>query len=433
MFENLSLQINKIIKGLQGKERIDEENIAGALKQIRRALVAADVHFKLAKELTQSIKAEALGQELHLKVSPGEFFTTLVLDELTRFMGSSKQELKLEGDPAVVLVAGLQGAGKTTFVGKLAHRFKKEGKKPLLVACDIYRPAAITQLQTLGSQIDLPVYADTDSKDPLKIAAKALEQAKEAGHDVVIVDTAGRLSVDEAMMEEVAALKASLKPSETLFVVDAMMGQAAVDIAASFNERLDFDGIVLTKMDGDTRGGAAISVKKVTDKPIKLVSTGEKMEDLEDFHPDRISKRILGMGDVVSLVEKAQEVFDEEEARQIKKRIHEERFDYNDFRTQIRALKKLGSLETIMDKLPGNIPKFSAASGDEMLRGFEIIIASMTPGEREARHTLTPARKRRIAAGSGRPLSDVNKLCKHFFDIVKMMKKKGNDLHSLNG
>ena len=423
MFDSLSVRLDKAIKNLKGQGRITEINVATTVKEIRKALIEADVNFKVAKQVTDKIREEALGRDVLAAVSPGQLLTKIVDEELTQMMGSTNAPIEIKGDPAVVLISGLQGSGKTTFCGKLAKMLKGQGKTVMLAACDIYRPAAIEQLKVLGEQIDVEVYAEPENKDAIKIARNALKHAKATGKKVLIVDTAGRLAVDEEMMNEISALKDELKPSETLFVVDSMTGQDAVNTAKTFNERLNFDGVVLTKLDGDTRGGAALSIRAVVDKPIKLISAGEKMEDIDLFHPDRMASRILGMGDVVSLVEKAQETFDEEEARRLTKKIRKNEFDLNDFLGQLEQIKKMGNVKDLMGMIPGMGKAMKDVDLDnESFTPIESIIKSMTPNERANPDLLNGSRRKRIAGGSGTSVQEVNNLMKQFGDMRKMMK-----------
>ena len=424
MFENLTDKLERSFRLLKGEGRITEINVAETLKEIRRALIDADVNYKVAKTFTDQVKEKALGQDVLRSVKPGQMMTKIVRDELAALMGGTAADVRLDGTPAVVLIAGLQGSGKTTFSGKLASFLKsKKGRQVLLVAGDVYRPAAIDQLQVLGRQIGVEGYTEEGNRNPVQIAGNAVRYARQKSFNTVIVDTAGRLAVDEAMMEEIAAVKAAVKPSETLFVVDAMTGQDAVNTAREFNERLDFDGVVLTKLDGDTRGGAAISIRSVVDKPLKFISSGEKMDTLQVFHPERMADRILGMGDVVSLVERAQEQYDEEEARRLKKKIVKDQFDFNDFMAQIAQIKKMGNLKDLASMIPGvgkalkdvDIP-------EDAFKQTEAIISSMTPAEREHPEIINARRRERIAQGSGTTMADVNRLMKQFEQTRKMMK-----------
>ena len=424
MFENLTDKLERSFRLLKGEGRITEINVAETLKEIRRALIDADVNYKVAKTFTDQVKEKALGQDVLRSVKPGQMMTKIVRDELAALMGGTAADVRLDGTPAVVLIAGLQGSGKTTFSGKLASFLKsKKGRQVLLVAGDVYRPAAIDQSQVLGRQIGVEVYTEEGNRNPVQIAENAVRYARQKSFNTVIVDTAGRLAVDEAMMEEIAAVKAAVKPSETLFVVDAMTGQDAVNTAREFNERLDFDGVVLTKLDGDTRGGAAISIRSVVDKPLKFISSGEKMDTLQVFHPERMADRILGMGDVVSLVERAQEQYDEEEARRLKKKIVKDQFDFNDFMAQIAQIKKMGNLKDLASMIPGvgkalkdvDIP-------EDAFKQTEAIISSMTPAEREHPEIINARRRERIAQGSGTTMADVNRLMKQFEQTRKMMK-----------
>ena len=424
MFENLTAKLERSFKILKGEGRITEINIAETLKEIRRALIDADVNYKVAKTFTDEVKQKALGQDVLRSVKPGQMMTKIVRDELAALMGGTATDVKLEGTPAVILIAGLQGSGKTTFSGKLASYLKsKKGRQVLLVAGDVYRPAAIDQLKILGETVGVEVYTEPGNNNPVQIAENAIKYAKQKSYNTVIVDTAGRLAVDEAMMVEITAIKAAVNPSETLFVVDSMTGQDAVNTAKEFNDRLDFDGVVLTKLDGDTRGGAAISIRSVVDKPLKFISSGEKMDALQVFHPERMADRILGMGDVVSLVERAQEQFDEEEARKLKKKLMKNQFNFNDFRDQINQVKKMGNLKDLASMIPGmgkalkdiDIP-------DDAFKQTEAIIDSMTPAERENPEIINASRRERIAKGSGTQLADVNRLIKQFDQTRKMMK-----------
>lgn len=423
MFDNLSTKLDRAFKTLKGQGSITEVNVATTVKEIRRALIDADVNYKVAKSVTDDIKEKALGQDVLIAVSPGQLLTKIVQEELTTLMGGAHININTTGSPAVILISGLQGSGKTTFSGKLANYLKKEGKQVLLTACDIYRPAAIDQLKVLGEQTDVEVYAEPENKNALDIAKNAVKHAKANGKSIVIVDTAGRLAVDEQMMNEISELKKSLKPAETLFVVDAMTGQDAVNTAKTFNERLDFDGVVLTKLDGDTRGGAAISIRTVVDKPIKFISTGEKMEAIDLFHPDRMASRILGMGDVVSLVEKAQQTFDEEEARALNKKIRKNQFDFNDFLSQLEQIKKMGNIKDLMGMIPGMGKAMKGIDiDDDSFKPIEAMIKSMTKKERENPEILNGSRRKRIAMGSGSSVQQVNNLLKQFGDMKKMMK-----------
>lgn len=426
MFENLSEKIERSFKLLKGEGKITEINIAEALKDIRRALLDADVSYKIAKQFCDDVKKKALGQNVLTAVKPQQMIVKIVHDELAALMGSEYSDINIKGQPAVVLVAGLNGSGKTTFCGKLALNIKsKRGTKVLLAACDTFRPAAIEQLKTLGAQVGVTVYTEEGVKDPISIAKNAIHKAKAEGYPVVIVDTAGRLAVDKELMDEISALHAAVKPSETLFVVDAMTGQDAVETARAFNERLDFDGVVLTKMDGDTRGGAALSIRAVTGKPIKFISTGEKMEALDVFHPERIADRILGMGDVVSLVEKAQEAYDEKEARELKKKLAKDQFTLMDFYNQIQQVKKMGDIKELASMIPGvgKAIKDVDIDNEKAFKGIEAIIMSMTPAERERPEIINGSRRKRIADGSGTSLQEVNKLLKQFEGTRKAMKQ----------
>ena len=422
MFENLTDKLERSFKILKGEGRITEINVAETLKEIRRALIDADVNYKVAKTFTDTVKQKALGQDVLKSVKPGQMLTKIVRDELAQLMGGTATDIRLEGTPAVILIAGLQGSGKTTFSGKLAAYIKsKKGRQVLLVAGDVYRPAAIDQLKVLGSQIGVEVYTEEGNKNPVEIAQNAIRYARQHAFNVVIVDTAGRLAVDEAMMQEITAIKAAVKPSETLFVVDAMTGQDAVNTAREFNERLDFDGVVLTKLDGDTRGGAAISIRSVVDKPLKFISSGEKMDTLQVFHPERMADRILGMGDVVSLVERAQEQFDEEQARKLKKKLVKDQFNFNDFIAQIQQIKKMGNLKDLASMIPGMGKMLKNVDiPDDVFKQTEAIISSMTPAEREHPEIINARRRERIAKGSGTTMADVNRLMKQFEDTRKM-------------
>ncbi len=424
MFENLTDKLERSFKILKGEGRITEINVAETLKEIRRALIDADVNYKVAKTFTDQVKQKAMGQSVLTAVKPGQMMTKIVRDELALLMGGTATDIKLEGSPAVILIAGLQGSGKTTFSGKLAQLLKsKKSRQVLLVAGDVYRPAAIDQLKILGQTVGVEVYTEEGNMNPVEIARNAIRYAREKSFNVVIVDTAGRLAVDEAMMKEIEAIKAAVNPSETLFVVDAMTGQDAVNTAKEFNDRLDFDGVVLTKLDGDTRGGAAISIRSVVDKPLKFISSGEKMDALQVFHPERMADRILGMGDVVSLVERAQEQFDEEEARKLKKKLVKNQFNFNDFIQQIQQIKKMGNLKDLASMIPGMGKMLKDVDiPDDAFKQVEAIIGSMTPYEREHPECLNARRRERIAKGSGTTMADVNRLLKQFEDTRKMMK-----------
>lgn len=424
MFENLSERLERSFKILKGQGKITELNVAETLKEVRRSLLDADVNYKIAKDFTNKVKEKALGMDVLTAVKPGQMMVKIVHDELAELMGGKNVEVNIKGSPAIILMSGLQGSGKTTFSGKFANLLKtKKGKKPLLVACDVYRPAAIEQLKVLGQQIEVPVYSDENCKDPVKIAQEAIRQAKANGNDIVIVDTAGRLAVDEEMMREIAAIKAAINPTETLFVVDAMTGQDAVNTAKEFNERLDFDSVILTKLDGDTRGGAALSIRTVVNKPIKFVGTGEKLEALDAFHPERMADRILGMGDIVSLVEKAQEQFDAEEAKKLQKKISRNQFNFNDFLNQIQQIKKMGNIKDLASMIPGVGKALKDVDiDDDAFKGVEAIIYSMTPAEREHPEIINGSRRMRIAKGSGTTVQEVNRLLKQFEESKKMMK-----------
>ena len=424
MFENLSDRLERSFKILKGEGQITEINVAETLKDVRRALLDADVNYKVAKTFADNVKKKAMGMNVLTAVKPGQLMIKLVHDELAELMGGDTSELKLDGHPAIILMSGLQGSGKTTFSGKLANILKtKKNKKPLLVACDVYRPAAIEQLKVVGEQIAVPVYSEPESKNVIDIANNAIKEAKAKGYDVVIVDTAGRLAVDEQMMAEISNLKTALNPDETLFVVDSMTGQDAVNTAKEFNDRLDFDGVILTKLDGDTRGGAALSIRTVVTKPIKFVGTGEKMEAIDVFHPARMADRILGMGDIVSLVERAQEQFDEEEAKKLQRKIQKNKFDFNDFLNQIEQIKKMGNLKDLASMIPGVGKAIKDVDiDDNAFNGIEAIIKSMTPSERTTPEILNTSRRQRIAKGSGTSIQEVNKLVKQFEQTRKMMK-----------
>ena len=424
MFENLSDRLERSFKILKGEGKITEINIAETLKDVRRALIDADVNYKVAKSFTDTVKQKALGVNVLTAVKPGQLMVKLVHDELAELMGGDSVGLQLKSKPAIILMAGLQGSGKTTFSGKLANLLKnKQNKKPLLVACDVYRPAAIEQLRVIAAQIGVPVYAEETNKNVIEIAGNAIKEAKAKGCDVVLIDTAGRLAIDEQMMDEISRLKTFVQPDETLFVVDSMTGQDAVNTAHEFNERLDIDGVILTKLDGDTRGGAALSIRTVVDKPIKFVGTGEKMEALDIFYPSRMADRILGMGDIVSLVERAQEQFDEEEARRLQKKIQKNKFDFNDFLQQIEQIKKMGNLKDLASMIPGVGKAIKDVDiDDDAFKGVEAIIKSMTPKERTNPDILNNSRRQRIAKGSGTNIQEVNKLIKQFDQTRKMMK-----------
>lgn len=434
MFDNLSERLERSFKILKGEGKITEINVAETLKDVRRALLDADVNYKVAKTFTDTVKQKALGQNVLTAVKPSQLMVKIVHDELATLMGSESVDLKLEHRPSVILMAGLNGAGKTTLAGKLALFLKtKKNRRPLLAACDTYRPAAIEQLRVLAEQIEVPIFMNLEEKDPVKIALAAIQEAKAKSYDTVIVDTAGRLAIDEALMNEIAAVKATTSPDETLFVVDAMTGQDAVNTAKEFNSRLDFDGVVLTKLDGDTRGGAALSIRAVVDKPIKFVGTGEKMEALDVFHPDRMADRILGMGDIVSLVERAQEQYDEAEARKLQRKIQKNQFDFNDFLAQLQQIKKMGNIKDLAAMIPGVGKAIKDVDVDDSaLLGVEAIILSMTPYERRHPEVLNASRKTRIAKGSGKTVQDVNRLLKQFDQTRKMMKMvSGNGLRQM--
>lgn len=424
MFDNLSERLERSFKLLKGEGKITEINVAETLKDVRRALLDADVNYKVAKSFTDRVKEKAIGQNVLTSVKPSQLMVKIVHDELANLMGGTASELNTEGRPAIILMSGLQGSGKTTFSGKLANMLKtKRNKKPLLVASDVYRPAAIEQLRVLGEQIGVPVYLEEDNKNPVEIAQNAIAEAKAKGYDVVIVDTAGRLAIDEQMMKEIASIKAAIHPNETLFVVDAMTGQDAVNTAKEFNDRLDFDGVVLTKLDGDTRGGAALSIRTVVNKPIKFVGTGEKMDALDVFHPERMADRILGMGDIVSLVERAQEQYDEEEAKRLQKKIAKNQFDFDDFINQIQQIKKMGNLKELASMIPGVGKALKNVDiDDNAFKSIEAIIYSMTPTERKNPAIINSSRRQRIAKGSGTSIQEVNKLLKQFDETRKMMR-----------
>ena len=428
MFENLSERLERSFKILKGEGKITEINVAETLKDVRRALLDADVNYKVAKQFTDTVKQKALGQNVLTAVKPQQMMVKIVHDELALLMGGETSELELRSHPAVILMAGLNGAGKTTFAGKLANMLKqKRNRNPLLAACDVYRPAAVEQLRVLGEQIGVPVYMEPESQDPVQIARNAVIEARSKGYDTVIVDTAGRLAIDEKLMQEIAAIKEAINPDETLFVVDAMTGQDAVNTAKEFNDRLDYTGVVLTKLDGDTRGGAALSIRTVVDKPIKFVGTGEKMEAIDPFHPARMADRILGMGDIVSLVERAQEQYDEEEARRLERKIRKNQFDFSDFYAQIQQIKKMGNIKDLASMIPGLGKALKDIDiDDDAFRSIEAIILSMTPYERSHPECLNTSRRRRIAAGSGTDIAAVNRLIKQFDQTRKMMKMVTN-------
>ena len=424
MFENLSERLERSFKILKGEGRITEVNVAETLKDVRKALLDADVNYKVAKTFTDTVKNKAIGQNVLNSIHPSQLMVKIVHDELTTLMGGETAEINYEGHPAVILMSGLQGSGKTTFSSKLANYLKKKkNRNPLLVACDVYRPAAIDQLKVLGEQIGIPVYSEPESKDPVQIALNAIKEAKAKSYNLVIIDTAGRLAVDEEMMNEIAAIKEAVNPTETLFVVDSMTGQDAVNTAKEFNDRLDFTGVILTKLDGDTRGGAALSIRTVVTKPIKFIGTGEKMEAIDQFHPNRMADRILGMGDVVSLVERAQEQFDEEEAKKLQRKLARNQFDFNDFLTQIEQIKKMGNIKDLMAMIPGVGKAVKDLDiDDNAFKGVEAIIRSMTPKERANPDIINNSRKERIARGSGTTMQEVNRLMKQFEQIRKTMK-----------
>lgn len=428
MFENLTEKFEKAFQTLKGEGQITEINVAETMKEVRRALLDADVNFKVAKEFTDRVKAKALGQDVLTAIKPGQLLVKVTKDELIDLMGGQAQDLDLTGSPSVILIAGLQGSGKTTFTGKLALHLKtKRNRKPLLVACDIYRPAAIDQLKVLGGQVGAEVYTEEGNKNPVEIAQNAIRHARENGFNTVIVDTAGRLAVDEEMMNEIARVHAAIKPQETLFVVDSMTGQDAVNTAKAFNDRLDFDGVVLTKLDGDTRGGAALSIRTVVDKPIKFVGIGEKLDALDVFHPDRMADRILGMGDIISLVERAQQQFDEKEARELQKKIAKNTFDFNDFLSQIQQIKKMGNVKDLLGMIPGMGKALKGVDiDDDAFKNVEAIIGSMTPKERQNPQIIDGSRRKRIAKGSGTDVQEVNRLLKQFEESKKMMRLMSN-------
>ncbi len=424
MFENLSEKFDRAFKILKGQGHITEINVAESLKEVRKALLDADVSFKIAKSFTEDVKAKALGQNVLSAVSPGQLMVKIVHDELVELMGSEKSDINIKSNPAIILIAGLQGSGKTTFSAKLANYLKtKKGKRPLLVACDVYRPAAIQQLKVLGQQVDVEVFSDLEDKKPVSLARKAVSLAKDKGYNVVIIDTAGRLAIDEEMMNEISNIKQAVSPHEILFVVDSMTGQDAVNTAKAFNDKLDFDGVVLTKMDGDTRGGAALTIKSVVNKPIKFVGLGEKMDAIDVFYPDRMATRILGMGDIISLVERAQEQFTAEESAKLQKKIAKNQFNFNDFIEQINLVKKMGSMKDLAGMIPGMDKAMKNVElEDNALDGMEAMIGSMTPEEREKPEILNGSRRRRISSGSGNSLQDVNRMIKQFDEIRKAMR-----------
>ena len=437
MFDNLSERLERSFKILKGQGSITEINVAETLKEVRRALLDADVHYKIAKTFTDGVKEKALGQKILSAVQPGQMMIKIVHDELAVLMGSSNVDINIKGNPAIVLVAGLQGSGKTTFSAKLANHLKsKRGKNPLMIAGDVYRPAAIEQLKVLGEQIGVPVYTEEGNNDPVKLAKDGIKEAKKTGRDLVIIDTAGRLAIDEQMMNEIASIKKNVNPTETLFVVDAMTGQDAVNTAKEFNERLNYEGVVLTKLDGDTRGGAALSIRSIVDKPIKFISSGEKVEALELFHPARMADRILGMGDIVSLVEKAQEQFDAEEAKKLQRKIAKNQFNFNDFIKQIHQIKKMGNIKDLASMIPGVGKAMKNLDlDDDAFKSIEAIIYSMTPEERENPSVLNGSRKKRISMGSGTDVQDINRLLKQFEETRKMMKmvQSGKNMSRMMG
>lgn len=423
MFDNLSNKLDRAFKTLKGQGSITEINVATTIKEVRRALVDADVNYKVAKNVTDNIKEKALGRDVLIAVSPGQLMVKIMHEELTELMGGVKQDISLKGEPAVILISGLQGSGKTTFTGKLANHIKKQGRSVMVAACDVYRPAAINQLQVLAEQVGVEAYTELDNKNPVQIALNAIEHAKKTHKKVVIIDTAGRLAVDEAMMNEIAEIKKAINPTETLFVVDSMTGQDAVNTAKTFNERINFDGVVLTKLDGDSRGGAALSIRAIVEKPIKFISTGEKMEALDLFYPDRMAQRILGMGDVISLVERAQQAFDEDEAKRINKKIRKNQFNFDDFLTQLEQIKKMGDIKDLVGMIPGVGKALKDVEIDEnAFKPIEAIIKSMTKAERENPDMISGSRRARIAKGSGTDVQQVNNLMKQFNDMRKMMR-----------
>ncbi len=424
MFDNLSSKLDKAFKTLKGQGKITEINVAQTVKEIRRALVDADVNFKVAKQVTDTIKEKAIGLDVLTSVTPGQLLVKITSDELAKLMGDKAVDINLEGSPAITLMSGLQGSGKTTFTGKLSQYLKGKGRNVMVVACDVYRPAAIEQLKVLAEQIGVEFYSEPENKNPVSIAENAIKEAKSKGISSVIIDTAGRLAVDEEMMDEIERVKKAVNPSETLFVVDSMTGQDAVNTAKAFNQRINFDGVVLSKLDGDTRGGAALSIRTIVEKPIKFVSTGEKMEALDVFHPDRMAQRILGMGDVVSLVEKAQQVFDEEEAQRLNKKIRKNQFDFDDFKSQLDQIKKMGNIKDLVGMLPGVGKMMKDVDiSDDAFKPIEAIICSMTPDERANPDSINGSRRKRLAKGSGTTIQQVNNLLKQFNEMRKMMKK----------
>jgi len=434
MFENLQSRLEKAFKSLKGQSNINELNVAETVKEIRRALIAADVNFKVAKTFTDDVLEKARGENVIKSVSPGQLLTKIVNDELVKLLGGTTQELSTKGSPAIILIAGLQGSGKTTFTGKLSKYLKAQGKNPLVVAGDVYRPAAREQLRVLAGQTEVGYYTENESNDPISIAENAIKYAKTNNHNVVIVDTAGRIAIDKQMMDEIASLKKALNPTEILFVVDSMTGQDAVNTAKNFNDVLDFTGVVLTKLDGDTRGGAALSIKSVVNKPIKFISNGEKMDALDVFHPDRMAGRILGMGDVISLVERAQANFDEEEAQRLSKKIAKNKFDFEDFLSQLQQIKKMGNMKDLLGMLPGVGSKIKDLDiDDNAFKGIEALIQSMTPQEREKPELLNASRKQRIAIGSGRSVQELNKLLTQFTQMRQMMKSMNNNKGKMRG
>ncbi|HOI00955.1 MAG TPA: signal recognition particle protein [Bacteroidales bacterium] len=440
MFENLSERFERAFKLLKGQGYITEVNVAETLKDIRKALLDADVNYKIAKQFTEDVKVKALGQNVLTAISPSQLMVKIVRDELAELMGGGKSDINIQGNPAVILIAGLQGSGKTTFSAKLASLLKrKQGRHPLLVACDVYRPAAIEQLKVLGQQVEVPVFTMDDQKDPVRIARTAIQHARENNHNVVIIDTAGRLAIDEQMMDEISSIKKAVAPQETLFVVDSMTGQDAVNTAKAFNDRLDYDGVVLTKLDGDTRGGAALTIRSVVEKPIKFVGLGEKMDALDVFYPQRMADRILGMGDIVTLVEKAQEQYDVDQARQLQRKIAKNEFNFEDFLSQIKQIKKMGNIKDLVGMIPGMGKAIKDLDlDDDAFKGIEAIIHSMTPEERHNPLVLNGSRKKRIASGSGTTVQEVNQLVKQFEDTRKMMRMmtgggKPNVLNAMRG